>query len=194
MEGVYPAIGSTQAYELFGIFHLFPSNYLVDLTATTPGVVLPTEANPLQFKDSVVELKKNLLRPTCFEMLRKSIDLGEGRSRRYSAGREGTTKNLRDYPQLLPFAKEILQGYIDLGESFGIRLGEQDRRMKLATLVGDIGVVFSVRDSEQKEKIAHNVTVIDPEEARRYREIFDEQWEEGKPLDNAYALDELMTD
>jgi hypothetical protein len=64
IELVYPAVGSTQAYELFGIFHLFPDNKMVDLTSTSPGIILPTEADPLRFKDTVEILTKNLLRPT----------------------------------------------------------------------------------------------------------------------------------
>ena len=192
IEDSYPAKGSTQAYELFGIFHLFPSNSEVDVTSTSPGVVLPTEADPLRFKDSVPLLSKNLLRPTYFEMLKRSIELGPERTRRYFASRKGTAKNLKDYATLLPFAKEILQGYINLGKSFEIRIGEQDPRMELATLVGDVGVVFSVRDKEQKEKIAHNVTVMNPDLARKYRNVFDEQWEKGIPLDKTDMLDEIV--
>lgn len=192
VESAYPARGSTQAYENFGIFHLFPSNRQVDITATSPGVILPTEADPLRFKDSVVSLKKNLLRPTYFEMLRHSIDLGPDRIRRYSAGSEGTAKDLRQYPQLLEAAKKILSDYLELGEAFEIRLGEQAPAMKLATLIGDTGVVYSVRDPEQKNKIAHNVTVFDPEEAALHRKFFEEQWARGDPIRETSVLDKLM--
>jgi len=193
-ENVYPANGSTQAYELFGIFHLFPDNRQVDLTATSPGVILPTEADPLRFKDSVVALKKNLLRPTYFQMLRFSIrpELGDNRRRRYSASREGTARNLQAYPQLAESAKDILATYLALGGRFEIRVGDQIPEMKLATLIGDIGIVYSVRDKEQKSKIAHNVTVINPEEAAKWRNVFDEQWKNGKPIDNRAVVDELL--
>lgn len=192
IEFAYPAVGSTQAYELFGIFHLFPDNKEVDVTATTPGIVLPTEADPLRFKDTVEILTKNLLRPTYFEMLGKSIALGEDRVRRYSANTKGTAKNLQEYKHLLDAAKGILQGYIKLGERFQIAIGEQDPRMELATLVGDTGIVFSVRDKKQKSKIAHNVTVMDPELAKTYREIFNEQFERGELITDTAILDELM--
>ncbi len=192
IESAYPAVGSTQAYELFGIFHLFPSNKTVDVTSTSPGVILPTEADPLKYKDSVDILKKNLLRPTYFEMLRHAIDLDPERKRRYSANRKGTAKNLQAYPQLLEAAKDILRGYIDLGKSFEIRLGEQDPRMRKATLVGDIGVVYSVRDKEQKSKIAHNVTIIDPKEADRHRKTFEEQYNSGETIKDVKILDGLM--
>lgn len=194
VENVYPAVGSTQAYDLFGIFHLFPSNKKVDITSTSPGVILPTEADPLRFKDSVVLLKKNLLRPEYFSMLRKSIDIDDGRSRRYSANREGTANNLKAYPHLSDAAKEILSEYLKIRDRFEIRLGEQDPRMKLATLVGDIGIVYSIRDKEQKSKIAHNLTVYSPEEAKKYREIFDEQWERGEPITNTSIIDELISE
>ena len=200
-EPVYPAAssdrvsGSTQAYELFGIFHLFPSNYTVDITSTSPGIILPTEADPLRFRDSVAELKKNLLRPTYFEMLKRSIDSDFRIKRRYSASRSGTAKNLAEYPQLLDAAKEILARYLALGKRFEIRVGEQREAMKLATLIGDAGVVYSVRDSTQKDKIAHNVTVMDPSEARIHRDEFEIlQWADGVPITSTDILDELLAE
>ncbi len=78
------------------------------------------------------------------------------------------------------------------GGRFEIRIGEHDLRMRLATLIGDVGVVYSVRDKEQKSKIAHNLTVINPEEARRQREIFEEQWERGEKIDSVDVLDKLV--
>ena len=194
VERVYPSRGSTQAYETFGIFHLFPSNLQVDLTSTSPGVILPTEADPLRFKNAVTLLTKNLLRPTYFEMLRYSVDIAEGRIRRYSANRKGTAKNLRAYPQLSDAAKDILAEYLAIRNRFEIRLGEQDPRMKLATLVGDIGVVYSVRDPEQKSKIAHNLTVWNPEEAGRWRAVFEEQWAKGEPITSTDIIDILMAE
>jgi hypothetical protein len=192
IESAYPGESSTEAYENFGIFHLFPSNETVDITSTSPGVIIPTEADPLRYKDTVEILKKNLLRPTYFEMLRLSIELAKDRVRRYSANRGGTAENLAKYISMLGAAKQILSEYLELGERFEIRLGEQDPRMKLATLIGDIGVVYSVRDKEQKSKIAHNVTVIDPEEARRQREIFEEQWAKGERIDSVGIIDHLV--
>ncbi len=115
IETVYPGQSSTEAYENFGIFHLFPSNKEVDITSTSPGVIIPTEADPLRYKDSVLILKKNLLRPTYFEMLRLSVDLGKDRVRKYSANREGTAKNLIKYISMLNEAKKILSGYLQLG-------------------------------------------------------------------------------
>ncbi len=191
-EVAYPARNSTQAYELFGIFHLFPSNETVDVTSTSPGVILPTEADPLRFRDSVFVLKKNLLRPTYFEMLRHSIDLGDGRRRRYFASRKGTAQNLAEYPQFLGMAKDILAKYLELGDRFEIRLGEQRDRMKLVTLIGDAGVVYSVRDPQQKDYIAHNVTVMDANEARRHKEEFEEQWAQGVPITDTNILDQLL--
>jgi hypothetical protein len=197
MEKVYPSRTSTEAYELFGIFHLFPSNQVVDITATSPGVILPTEADPLRFKDSVLELRKNLLRPTYFEMLKNSVNLnvrgGRRRARRYSASRSGTAESLAEYPQLVEAAKGILQGYLGMENRFQIRLGKQDPRMKLATLIGDAGVVYSVRDKDEK-KITHNVTVIDAVEAARQREIFDEQWARGEPIIDAGVIDRLVAE
>ncbi len=64
--------------------------------------------------------------------------------------------------------------------------------MKLAALVGDVGVVFSVRDKDQKSKIAHNVTVWNPDEAGKYREIFDEQWEKGEPIRSTDVISYLL--
>jgi plasmid stabilization system protein ParE len=192
LDGVYPARNSTEAYELFGIFHLFPSNRVVDITATSPGVILPTEADPLRFKDSVEGLKKNLLRPTYFEMLRLSIESDFRRERRYSASRSGTAKSLKEYPHLADAARSILARYLELGKRFEIRLGEQLDSMKLATLVGDIGVVYSVRDPEQKDKIAHNLTVINPKEAKHHRETFEMQWANGEPITSTDVVDELI--
>jgi hypothetical protein len=185
VESVYPATNSTEAYELFGIWHLFKSNEEVDLTSTSPGVILPTEADPLRYKDSVTILKKNLLRPTYFEMLRLAVNniLGEGRNRRYFASREGTKKNLLAYPELIGVSKEILSQYLDMGKGvFEIRIGDPLPEMKLATLVGDKGVVYSIRDKEQKGKIAHNLTVIDINEARGWRDVFNRQWATGEPM------------
>jgi hypothetical protein len=190
-EKAYPAYGSTEAYELFGIFHMFPDNRQVDVTATSPGVILPTEADPLRFKDSVPGLRKNLLRPPYFTMLTESIATGGGRRRRYSASRAGTAKALREYPHLAGAAKELLSRYLELGDAFEIRLGEQDPRMAFATLIGDMGVVYSVRDPAEKDKIAHNVTVMDAAEAGKHRQIFEEQWAKGVPIKSTDVIDDL---
>jgi hypothetical protein len=193
IENVYPATNSTEAYELFGIFHLFPNNEQVGLTSTSPGVILPTEADPLKYKDSVDMLKKNLLRPTYFEMLSNSVVLDAGRSRRYFASREGTRKNLLAYPQLIDAAKEILSRYLELGKGvFEIRTGQPFDDMKKVTLVGKKGVVYSIRDPGQKEKIAHNLTVIDEKEGLRWKEMFDKQWDTGDPIDSVDVIDRLI--
>lgn len=194
VETVYPAMGSTQAYENFGIFHLFPSNKLVNLTSTSPGVILPTEADPMKYKDDI-KGQKNLLRAVYFKMLSHSVDpthFGEGRSKQYFASETGTAKNLQKYPKLLGAAKEILQSYLDLGpETFEIRLGNITKVMSHVTLIGDIGIVYSVRDSEDK-KINHNITVIDPKPAMQRRdEFYRTQWEIGKLAREAGIVDEL---
>lgn len=194
IESVYPGTSSTEAYEDFGIFHLFPNNKRVDLTSTSPGVILPTEADPLAYKDSVAILKKNLMRPTYFDMLRLSVDshLGMNRKRRYFASREGTRKNLLAYPDLIGAAKEILERYLALGKGiFEIRIGEPLPEMRHATLIGDLGVVYSVRDKNQKGKIAHNLTVMDQKEAGEWRELFNEQWATGEPM-SIEMIDKLV--
>lgn len=198
VENAYPANNSTEAYELFGIFHLFPGNKEVNLTSTSPGVILPTEADPLKYKNALNAIKKNpnLLRPTYFEMLSKSIDqkIGDGRARRYFASREGTKKNLLLYHELIDASKEILQGYLDLGKGvFDISLGQPMDEMKHATLVGEKGVVYSVRDPEDK-KIMHNLTVINDADAKRWLERFNEQWKTGEPIDDISAIDRLISE
>jgi hypothetical protein len=79
-----------------------------------------------------------------------------------------------------------------IGDVFEIRIGEILPEMKLATLIGDSGVVYSVRDEKEKSKIAHNITVIDPAEAKRHRERFEEQWAKGRRIDSTDMIDELM--
>ncbi len=195
IEPVYPAKGSTEAYENFGIWHLLPGNKQVDLTATSPGVILPTEAKPLEYKDTVTLLKKNLMRSAYFDMLRLCVSsaFGDGRMRRYFADKKGTIDNLKKYPQFVEEAKNILAEYLKLGPGvFPIRIGDNIPEMKYATLVGDKGVVYSIRDKDQKNKIAHNLTVFDSNEGTRWRDAFRAQWEDAIPLDDVGIIDELM--
>jgi hypothetical protein len=171
-----------------------PDNMQVDLTATSPGVILPTEADPFKYKDTVNILKKNLMRFTYFEMLKRCVSspFAEGRVRRYFAGKEGTANNINKYPQFADAAKKILAQYLALGDDvFQIRLGDILYGMNFATLVGDLGVVYSIRDEKQK-KIAHNLTVYDPDEGKLWRTAFDAQWSEAEPLNSVNIIDRLM--
>ena len=54
-----------------------------------------------------------------------------------------------------------------------------------------MGVVFSVRDKEEK-KIAHNVTVMNREDAEKYRKIFNEKFYSSKKLDSVDVIDEIV--
>jgi hypothetical protein len=193
VEPVYGSKGSTQAYETFGPWHLIPSNPEVDLTATSPGVVLATEADPIKYAGD----DKNLIRSTYFDMLRSSIKqtIGSGRRRLYFASEPGTRAKLQQYqetdPKLIEASKEILQKNLELGKDvFQIRIGTPNDSMRFATLVGDMGVVYYVRDGIQK-KIAHNVTVWDQNEGGQWREQFMDQWNRATPLDNIDMIDNL---
>lgn len=190
-EKVYPGRSSTQAYENFGIFHLFPGNHEVDIISTSPGVILPTEADPLKYMNSSEITQKNLLRKVYFEMLGNSIHLGDDRKRKYSANEEGTAKNLLKHPALKGAAKEILGKYLEIGDRFEIRLGEQAPEMKHATLIGDKGVVYSVRDPDEK-KIVHNLTVMGETEAENHREIFNNMFESSRRIESVDIIEHLM--
>ena len=57
--------------------------------------------------------------------------------------------------------------------------------------LGDMGVVFSVRDKEEK-KIAHNVTVMNKDDAEKYRKIFNEEFYSSKKLNNVNVINEIV--
>jgi len=54
-----------------------------------------------------------------------------------------------------------------------------------------MGVVFSVRDKEEK-KIAHNVTVMNKDDAEKYRKIFNEEFYSSKKLNNVNVINEIV--
>jgi hypothetical protein len=121
----------------------------------------------------------------------KAVQIADGRRRLYFASYDGTKNNLRKCPpEHIDAAKEILRGYLALGEAFQIRVGCVLPVMQHATLIGPEGVVFSVRDPAQK-KIAHNVTILNPVVGRSWTGGFLSQWKSGRPF-TPDVIDEML--
>ena len=113
-------------------------------------------------------------------------------ARQYFASLEGTQKALRARPELAEDAKELLAGWLELGEEkFDLRIGTPSPELTNVTFVTPWGVVLSVRDAAQK-KIAHNVTVTDPDAAAKYETAFDGVFETARRVRDVSIIDELV--
>ncbi len=188
-EEHYATRSSTQAYEAFGAAHLFPETRANRVTATSPGAILPAEADPLAYVGRVVDLETNLGRAAYFRLMRLGAETA-GR-RRYLASIDGTRKDLRRYPELAEDAKRLLQGWLDLGtDRFELRIGTPDPALRNVTFVTDWGLVLSVRGEEKK--IARNVTVTDHEAAKGYKKRFDASFAQARPVTDVSVVDDLI--
>jgi hypothetical protein len=189
LESVFAASDSTDAYLTFGIHHLFPDNHFVWITSTSPGIVLPLEADPVKYRLPGQDVKfGNPMRPAYFDMLRLSAR--PDYRRRYFASLEGTRNGLRQHPELKDAAKGILRKYLALGDLFEIRIGQPEPAMAQVTFVSSTGCVYSVRDPNEK-KIAHNLTAVNTEDRDRWMATFEKQWDAAVPFTEA-VVDELL--
>lgn len=194
IEKSYAANNSTQSYESFGMFHLLPSDNEVCVTATTPGVILPSERNPNLFPDHDEVLQQNRVRPAYFDLLAsRAQDLGMDVI--YFADEEGTVGKFRDFDQdYFEKAKENLSEFLEL-DNFELYIGDKNPKMKIATLVEEgKGVAYSVRGGDE-DKIIDNLTHVHTsgalKEAEKFREIFQDQIDNASKVKNSDELDDL---
>lgn len=174
VEAPYCGFTSTDAYINFGIFHL--ANEKASITATTPGLILPPEFDPLKWPDPK-KPDANVIRRMYFMMLEHAASIGE---RRYFADRDNTARILQSYPEdYITESVRIAADFTQAGVQ--IRIGKSNEVTRHATLVSDSGVVYSVRE-EAGRKITHNYTVFSQKDASRAMPEFNGQWQNGQAV------------